>query len=254
MGNWRVFTTALGLLAFLGCQPTEETAPVPETETAEEETSLNAVDVDPDVNTVELENEWVRVIRVVTPPGHESSRHTHEPGVYVTLKGSKGKATFDGGEVLESESRRGDVGTTFDIVGTPFDIVSIAHVSENVGETESEGVMVELKVHDGTPVDPPSHDAVEVDGEHHTVEFENDRVRVVRMNYPEGHETPVHNHYPGVNIVLSGTKAASGPEGEEAEPAEIEPGTVAWAEGGEPHVTKNLGEEMHIIRVELKKM
>ena len=113
--------------------------------------------------------------------------------------------------------------------------------------------MVELKMEGGTPVDPPSHDAVEVDGDHHKVEFENDLVRVVRMNYPEGYATPPHNHYPGVGISLSEVKATSAPEGEETETVEQEAGVATWSDGGgDPHVTRNLGGEMHIIRVELK--
>ena len=87
----------------------------------------------------------------------------------------------------------------------------------------------------------------------HKVEFENDLVRVVRMNYPEGYATPPHNHYPGVSISLSDVKATSAPEGEETETAEQEAGVAGWSDGGgDPHVTRNLGGEMHIVRVELK--
>ena len=84
------------------------------------------------------------------------------------------------------------------------------------------------------------------------VEFENELVRVVRMSYPEGYATPEHNHYAGVNILLTDIRAASGPEGEESEPAENEAGFAAWADTGEPHITTNLGGEMMLIRVELK--
>lgn len=246
MRNFLLFIALVGLAA---CQPAEEPMEEPEAaavEEEEEEVSLNAVDVDADINTVELENEWVRVIRTKTPPGHVTNRHTHGGAVFVSLTGGTGKTTTDSGESAESESEVGDIGTTFDMMGVP-------HVTENLSEHETEGVMVELKIEDGTPLDPPSHDAVEVDAEHHTVEFENDLVRVVRMRYPEGYETPPHNHYPGVGIVLSDVRATSAPEGEDTEPAETAAGSVAWSDGfGEPHVTTNLGDEMHVVRVELK--
>lgn len=242
MRNLLVFLAVVGLG---GCQPAAD-APAEPAPAAEEEVSLNAVDVDPDINTVEFENDWVRVIRIKTPPGHKSNRHTHDGGVYVGLTDSKGKSALDDGEVMESEGKAGDIGDTFEMIGVP-------HVSENVGDTEDEGVLVELKIDSGAPVAPPSHDAVAVDGEHHTVELENDLVRVVRMTYPEGYATPPHNHYPGVNILLSDAKATSAPEGEETEPVENEAGIAAWSDGGgDPHVTRNLGDEMHIVRVELK--
>lgn len=242
MKNILIFIVFVGLV---GCQPADEPAATVEPEAKPEETSLNAVDVDSDINTVEFENDWVRVIRIKAPAGHTSNRHTHEGGVFVSLTDGKSKGTVDGGDTNETETKLGDIGNTFDMVGVP-------HVTENLGDAESEGVMVELKIEGGNPIDAPSHDAVEVDGEHHTVEFENDRVRVVRMRYPDGHATPPHNHYPGVNIVLSDSRVASGPEGEDVEAVETVAGTASWADGGEPHVTRSLDGELHLVRVELK--
>ena len=222
-----IFIVAVGVV---GCQPAEEPAPTTEsTESAMVATSLNAVDVEPDIGTVEFENELVRVIRTRRPAGHKSKMHTHLPGVYVSL----------------NEDTLGEIGNTFDNAGEE-------HETENTTDTESHGVMVELKVDSGTSVEAPSHDAVVVDPEHHTVEFENELVRVVRMTYPEGYTTPEHNHYAGVNILLTDIRAASGPEGEESEPAENEAGYAAWVDTGEPHITRNLGGEMHLIRVELR--
>jgi quercetin dioxygenase-like cupin family protein len=217
------------LAGVIGCQPAEEPAPTESTERAMAPASLNAVDVNPDIHEVEFENDLVRVIRTRRPAGHKSGMHTHMPGVYVSL----------------NEDTLGEVGNTFDNAGEE-------HETENTTDSERHSVMVELKVDSGTPVEAPSHDAVVVDGEHHTIEFENDLVRVVRMTYPEGYATPEHNHYAGVNILLTDIRATSGPEGEELEPAENEAGYAAWADTGEPHITTNLGGEMQLIRVELK--
>jgi len=236
------------IVVSLGCQPAEEaTSEVEPAAAAEEETSLDATVTDGDVYVVEYENDWVRIIRVNSPPGHTTNRHTHQGGVYVTLEGAPGRGTFDNGDVNETEApSRGDIGDTFAVAGVP-------HVSENLGDTASTGVMVELKIEGGTPVEPPSHDAVVVDGDHHTVELENDLVRVVRMHYPEGYTTPPHNHFPGVGITLSDVKATSAPDGEETDVAEQQAGVATWSDGGgDPHVTRNLGGDMHLIRVELK--
>lgn len=252
MRTMLIFPALIALLSLFGCQPSDEAAPAgepaPETEAAPAgEESLDATDTDGDVYVVEYENDWVRIIRTKAPPGHKTNRHTHQGGVFITLDGSTGRATFDNGDVTETEApSRGDVGNTFDMIGLP-------HVSENTGDSESTGVMVELKMESGTPVEPPSHDAVEVDGDHHKVVFENDLVRVVRTNYPEGYATPPHNHYPGVSFLLSDVKATSAPEGDETDIAEQEAGFATWSDGGgDPHVTRNLGGEMDIIRVELK--
>jgi quercetin dioxygenase-like cupin family protein len=137
-------------------------------------------------------------------------------------------------------------------MGNTFEGGRGGHIEENFGETMSDGVLVELKKERGTPLDAPSHDAVEIDTDHHTVEFENELVRVVRMRYPEGYETPPHNHYPGVNIHLADFRAASGPEGEDVEPIEGKAGSTSWADNGKPHVTRNLGGELHLVRVEIK--
>ena len=217
------------LASVVGCQPAEEPAPTESTERAMAPASLNAVDVEPDISIVEFENDLVRVIRTRRPAGHKSAMHTHMAGVYVSL----------------NEETLGEVGNTFENAGEE-------HETENTTDSENHGVMVELKVDTGTPVEALSHDAVVVDGEHHTVELENDLVRVVRMIYPEGYATPEHNHYAGVNILLTSVRATSGSEGEESEPTESEAGLAAWADTGEPHITTNLGGEMQLIRVELK--
>ena len=226
MRSFLIFTVLTGLI---GCQSAEEPAATESTERAMVPASLNAVDVEPDISKVEFENDLVRVVRTRRPAGHKSKMHTHLPGVYVSL----------------NEDTLGEVGNTFDNAGEQ-------HETENTTDTESHGVMVELKVTSGTAVEAPSHDAVVTDGDHHTIEFENELVRVVRMTYPEGYATPEHNHYAGVNILLTDARAMSGPEGEESEPAENEAGLVAWADGGEPHITTNLGGEMQLIRIELK--
>ena len=238
------------LVFLFGCQPAEEQPPQAEPEEVAaptEDQSLDATLTDGDVYVVEFENEWVRIIRATSPPGHKTNRHTHRGGVYVTLEGSPGRSTFDDGEVAESEAPNpGDIGDTFAIAGLP-------HVSENLGDTPNTGVMVELKIEDGSPLDPPSQDAVVVDGDHHTVELENELVRVVRMHYPEGYSTPPHNHYPGVGIALNAVKATSSPDDDADDVVEQEAGAATWSDGGgEPHVTRNLGGDMHLIRVELK--
>ena len=46
-------------------------------------------------------------------------------------------------------------------------------------------------------------DPVEVDPKHYKVEFENDRVRVLLINYGPREKSVMHGHAPGIVVVLS---------------------------------------------------
>lgn len=242
---------------FTACQADDKPAVAPEADATthrdephephepHEIDELNAVDVDSDTHKVELENDRVRVIRYRAPAGYTSNQHTHLGGAYVSLSDSQSITTLENGETVAGESKFGDAGAFFEFAG-------VKHVTANVGESDVEEVMVEVKRQEGAPIAPPTEDAVLVDPDHHTVEFENDVIRLLRMRYPEGYVTPPHNHYSGVNILLTDVHVSSGPEGEDVAPTESEAGVASWADGGEPHVTRNLGGPMELIRVELK--
>ena len=46
-------------------------------------------------------------------------------------------------------------------------------------------------------------DPVEVDPKHYKVEFENERVRVLRINYEPHGKSMMHQHPPGIAVILS---------------------------------------------------
>lgn len=46
-------------------------------------------------------------------------------------------------------------------------------------------------------------DAVKVDPKHYKVEFESERFRVVRIHYGPGEKSPMHQHHPGVAVMLT---------------------------------------------------
>ncbi len=57
----------------VGCQPAEEPAARPVEKPTPATDSFNAVDVDPDTHKVQLENEYVRVIRYRAPAGYRGA-------------------------------------------------------------------------------------------------------------------------------------------------------------------------------------
>ena len=72
-------------------------------------------------------------------------------------------------------------------------------------------------------------DAVKADPDHYTVEFENDRVRIIRIKYGAGEKSVMHTHGPHVSIIVSGGKfRMTLPDGS-SEEAMNEAGTATWS-------------------------
>ena len=95
-------------------------------------------------------------------------------------------------------------------------------------------------------------DAVKADPQHYTVEFENDKVRVIRIKYGPGEKSVMHTHGPNVGILL--TKNAvrmTLPDGT-SEVSTTVAGTAQWSDA-EEHLPENLSDEpLEVILVELK--
>ena len=97
-----------------------------------------------------------------------------------------------------------------------------------------------------------AEDAVIADPEHYTVEFENDRVRVIRIKYGPGEKSVMHTHGPNVAIFLTGsTVRMTLPDGTSSEDTQ-EAGGTQWSDA-EEHLPENLSDEpMEVVLVELK--
>jgi len=97
-----------------------------------------------------------------------------------------------------------------------------------------------------------AEDAVIADPQHYTVEFENDRVRVIRVRYGAGEKSVMHTHGPNVSVLLSeGQIHMTYPDGtSEDMPSKV--GVAIWAEN-EEHLPENLGDQpLEVVLVELK--
>jgi hypothetical protein len=95
-------------------------------------------------------------------------------------------------------------------------------------------------------------DAVEADPAHYSVEFENDRVRIIRIKYGPGEKSVMHTHGPNVSVNLSaGTVRMNAPDGTHQDvPSEI--GVAQWSDA-EEHLPENLGDgPLEVVLVELK--
>jgi len=95
-------------------------------------------------------------------------------------------------------------------------------------------------------------DAVKADPQHYTVEFENDKVRIIRIKYGPGEKSVMHTHGPHAAIFLTdNTVRMTLPDGTSAE-ATGEAGATLWSDAGE-HLPENLSDKpFELILVELK--
>ena len=97
-----------------------------------------------------------------------------------------------------------------------------------------------------------SADPIEVDPEHYSVEFENEKVRVLRIRYAPGEKSVMHGHPDSVAVVLSdGRVRFDFPDGNSRE-LDIKAGDCEWQSTGD-HQPSNIGSEpMEVLLVEIK--
>ncbi len=241
------YLVGLILVGLVSCQPSVEVADTPDTpDTLDMTEFLDPVKADGEHYALEFDNDYVRVLRENLAAGDGGAMHSHRDRVSVYLNDSE----------VTIKPRGGD----------PVDVTLVAG-STSWGEATThqgfargniENLSIELWDLTGEEIPLPEPDAVEVDPEHHIVDFENDRVRVVRMIYPPGSKTPRHAHRTGFGVFLSDAHGQNIlAEGEDAVEIEAKAGSTFWT-AGQPeqpaHVTENLGDEdMVVVLVEFKK-
>jgi quercetin dioxygenase-like cupin family protein len=199
------------------------------------------VKVDAKHYKVMIDNDQVRVLKIHYGVKEKSVMHEHPASVVVFLTNSKVKFTLPNGTAVDGGGKAGDV--QFSDAGK--------HLPQNVGSAALEGVLVELKggAMGGAKL---ALDPVKVDPAHHKVVFENDRVRVLRINLKAHDKTKQHEHPNGVAIYLTDTKAKFTLADGKTREGGGKRGEATWA-AAEKHSVQNLGAKpAEIILVELK--
>jgi quercetin dioxygenase-like cupin family protein len=95
----------------------------------------DAVVTDPDKYSVVLENERVRVLRYHDKPGDRTLQHAHPDYVLYAESSFKRRLTFSDGQKREVDVKAGS------IVWMNAHI----HIGENIGDTNTDVIIVELK-------------------------------------------------------------------------------------------------------------
>lgn len=97
-----------------------------------------------------------------------------------------------------------------------------------------------------------AQDAAQIDPEHYKVLVDNDKVRVLRINYGPGDESQMHSHPEGVAVFLSDYKAKMQLDNGKSMDMEGKAGDVVWT-GESKHKPKNTGNDsFEVVQVELK--
>jgi len=199
--------------------------------------------VSPGIYKVEIENQWVRVLRVKLAPHEKSQPHTQPAGVAVLLTDVRASVTFASGDIVTLNQQAGQV--------VEVNLIPQARTEENVSDQPIELILVELKP--GAPPSPPiALDVVKLDPEHHPILLENQRVRVLRTILEPHLKSPMHEHPHYVVVYLTELhttmKMADGKEVDNPR----RPGEAAWRDALK-HETENIGEKTAVeIQIELK--
>ena len=180
--------------------------------------------------TVEIDNPWVRASRVNLAP-HEKLRVQEYPASVI---------------VYLTDNHRHKTGETAYIPAG-------ARAEENTSDQPLEEVVIELKTGAPKPSSPPiTLDPVKLDPKYHTVDFENERVRILRTVLEPHIKSPTHQHPPYVVVYvteLHTTMALS--DGKLVDNIRRK-GEVAWRDAMQ-HSTENIGNQTAMeIQVELK--
>jgi quercetin dioxygenase-like cupin family protein len=180
--------------------------------------------------TVEIDNAWVRVLRVKQAPHAEESAQQHPDTVAVYLTDVSGHKAGDVAWLPAAKAARG-----------------------NPSDHPVEYVLVELKP--GAPKAkgwPVELDPVKLEPKYEQVPFENSRVRVLRTILEPHLKGPTHDHPSYVVVYLTELHTTMTlADGKQVDNPR-RPGEIAWREPYR-HTTENVGDRTAVeIQIELK--
>jgi quercetin dioxygenase-like cupin family protein len=190
---------------------------------------------------VEIDNEWVRVLRVKHAPHAKIPMHEHPASVAVYLTDLHEKITGADGQARQVDRKAGEAG-----FNEPQ-----KHTEENVSDQHLEAVIIELKP--GASKSPPiSLDPVKLDAVHHPVILENDRVRVIRTILEPHVKSPMHEHPHYVVVYLTELHTTMKLGNGKLIDNPRHPGDLGWRDALK-HETEQMGDQTAVeIQVEIK--
>jgi len=201
--------------------------------------------VAPDAYRLELENRWVRVLRLKLGPHENVPLHDEAESVVVFLSAAHERSSSPGKPTEEFAEKPGGV--------AHFD--KVRRTEENLADRPLEAVVIELKpstADSNSQAWPLPLDPMKLDSAHHSVLFENSRVRVLRTVLEPHLKGPLHEHPHYVVVYLTELHTTMTMADGRAIDNPRRPGDVAWRDPLK-HITENIGDREAVeIQVELK--
>jgi hypothetical protein len=180
--------------------------------------------------TVEVDNAWARASRVILAPHEKLPARDYPGSVIVYLTENAGHKA--GGTAYIAAGNRAE---------------------KNAADKQLEEVVIELK--SGAPRSssaPVRLDPVKLDPKYHTVDFENEQVRVLRTVLEPHIKSPMHEHPHYVVVYVTELHTTMALADGKLVDNPRRPGEVAWRDGMK-HSTENVGTRTAMeIQVELK--
>ena len=190
---------------------------------------------------VEIENNWVRVLRVKQAPHQQTAARAYPATVVVYLTDVHQKVTGPDGTSREISHRAGE---------TAY-FAPVQQSEENLSSQPFEEIRIELKA---AQIKEPhvTLDPVKLDPKYHLVDFENDRVRILRTILEPHIKSPMHEHPSYVVVYLTDLHTTMKLGDGKVVDNPRRPGEVAWRDPMK-HQTENIGDHTAMeIQVELK--
>jgi hypothetical protein len=207
----------------------------------------DAVAVDPDVHSVILDNEHLRIFDARASKGTKSPMHTHPPMVLVSIGKTRFRMTAADGKAAIFDLNPGDVRW---VEGARHSWELLA------GELHAIGVEIKSAQKDGAPPAPAAEQrkdtAVLADPDVHHVIMENPHVRVFEGRTSHGRTSPMHSHPPTLLVSLDWARMKlTLPDGKSAI-HDFSPGQVVWLGEGGMHSWETVAGNTRVIAIEVK--
>jgi uncharacterized RmlC-like cupin family protein len=204
---------------------------------------------DANYNPVLVDNDVVKILKVVSKAGAKSAFHVHKTNrVMVYLDQGAIDIGYEDGKVEHQKWKPGQVA---------WSPTGPRHTSHNTGGTSIRVVEVELK--QPAPSTPhrrdPKMDPVATDARHNVLLLENDQVRVFRSWREAGKSETMHEHTGRgrVAVLLTDINAKVKSIDGSSSDMKRKAGEVAWSSGATTHAGTNTGaKRFDMILIEVK--
>jgi len=198
---------------------------------------------------VKVDNDVVRILKVVDSPGKKGLMHEHHVNrVMIYLDEGAMKLEFEDGRVDNQRWKPGQVA---------WSAKGGKHTSQNVGARPVRIAEIELKKPGPATaaVRNREMDPVVTDSEHNVLLFENDQVRVFRSWREAGGRETMHEHLGAGRVVVLLTDIEASVTSADGKTGSLKGtrGEVFWSAGAVKHAGRNDGaKRFEMVMVEVK--